>query len=85
MRLIGADWLVYQDLDELLRCSRDGNPRIEDFECSVFNGVYVTGDVGEDYLERLHTERNDAAKFESPAADGDGVVVGIHNDISEAV
>lgn len=83
MQLIGADWLVYQDLDELLRCSREGNPRIEDFECSVFNGVYITGDVGEDYLNRLHAERNDAAQFESRAADGDGVVVGLHNDLSE--
>lgn len=83
MQLIGADWLVYQDLDELLRCSREGNPLIDDFECSVFNGVYITGDVGEDYLDRLHAERNDAAQLESRAADGDGVVVGIHNDISE--
>jgi len=81
--LIGADWLVYQDLDELVRCSREGNPTIDSFECSVFNGEYITGDVDEAYLERLQLERNDAAQAKLRTVDGDGVVVGIHNDVSE--
>jgi len=50
--LIGADWLIYQDLEDLEECSREGNPGIEEFECSVFNGKYVTGDIDQDYLDR---------------------------------
>ena len=30
--LIGADWLVYQDLDDLVASSAEGNPAIERFE-----------------------------------------------------
>ncbi|MEM1445712.1 MAG: amidophosphoribosyltransferase [Planctomycetota bacterium] len=59
---IGADWLVYQDLDDLIECAREGNPDISDFECSVFDGRYVTGDVDDAYLEGLEATRNDAAK-----------------------
>jgi amidophosphoribosyltransferase len=59
---IGADWLIYQDLEDLVACSAEGNPKIKEFECSVFDGHYVTGDVDEQYLQRLHQSRNDAAK-----------------------
>ena len=59
---IGADWLIYQDLDDLISTAVEGNPDIEEFECSVFNGEYVTGDVDEIYLKRLENLRNDAAK-----------------------
>lgn len=60
--LIGADWLVFQDLEDLIAASAEGNSQIEQFECSVFDGRYVTGDVDEDYLNRLENMRNDAAK-----------------------
>lgn len=81
--LIGADWLIYQDLDELVRCSKDGNPEVERFECSVFDGVYVTGDVDERYLAALNAERNDKAQVARQGESEDGVVVGIYNDASE--
>ena len=58
----GADWLIYQDLDDLISTAAEGNPDVEEFECSVFNGEYVTGDVDEIYLKRLENLRNDAAK-----------------------
>ncbi|GAB5414103.1 MAG: amidophosphoribosyltransferase [Congregibacter sp.] len=80
--LIGADWLVYQDLEELVRCSLEGNPAIDGFECSVFNGEYITGDVDQPYLDRIHAARNDEAQSKALATqDGDGV--GIYNDVSE--
>jgi len=60
--LIGADWLVYQDLEDLIESAREGNPAITEYECSVFNGDYVTGDVDEMYLKRLEMARNDDAK-----------------------
>lgn len=60
--IIGADWLVYQDLSDLIAAAREGNPKIEAFDCSVFNGEYVTGDIDAAYLTRLERMRNDSAK-----------------------
>ncbi|MBL4571972.1 MAG: amidophosphoribosyltransferase [Gammaproteobacteria bacterium] len=59
---IGADWLIYQDLEDLISTALEGNPDIKEYECSVFNGEYVTGDVDEIYLRRLDNLRSDAAK-----------------------
>ncbi|MCP4814427.1 MAG: amidophosphoribosyltransferase, partial [Planctomycetaceae bacterium] len=77
-QLIGADWLVFQDLDDLVKCSMDGNPEIEGFDCSVFSGEYITGDVDGHYLIRLETMRNDEAQNERRAAQEEGAVVGLH-------
>jgi amidophosphoribosyltransferase len=83
--LIGADRLIYQDLDALIRCSREGNPSIEHFECSVFDGHYVTGAVDEAYLAALDAQRNDDAMAQRRSGEsGEGAVVGIHNDFSGA-
>lgn len=63
-KLIGADWLIYQDLDDLIKAatpSDEGN-KMRDFECSVFNGEYVAGDITEKYLKKLEDARNDASK-----------------------
>ena len=60
---IGADWLIYQDLEDLIAAAAEGNPDLQHFECSVFNGEYITGDVDEMYLKRLELARNDAAKL----------------------
>jgi amidophosphoribosyltransferase len=59
---IGADWLVYQDLDDLEACIRELNPEIEGLEASVFDGRYVTGDVDAEYLANLSAQRSDAAR-----------------------
>lgn len=61
-KLIGADRLIYQDLDDLIACARGGNPKITHFDCSVFDGKYVTGDIDAAYLKRLEGRRNDQAK-----------------------
>jgi len=60
--LIGADWLVFQDLPDLIAASSEGNPEISRFDCSVFDGQYITGDVDEAYLQKLEKARNDAMK-----------------------
>jgi amidophosphoribosyltransferase len=59
-REIGADLLVYQDLDALKAAVRDGNPSLDDFEASCFDGRYITGDITPDYLSQLAAERNQA-------------------------
>ncbi len=79
---IGADWLVYQNIDDLISASAEGNPDIPRFDCAVFDGNYVTGDVDELYLKRLDEARNDAAKSErenGPRPSGQSAVVGIQN------
>src|SRR3990172_4269254 len=61
-KLIGADWLIYQDLDDLIEAVSAGNPDIKDFDLSCFNGKYVTGDINQDYLNHIDQMRNDGAK-----------------------
>jgi amidophosphoribosyltransferase len=58
-REIGADRLIYQDLDALIDDVRSVNPKIEHFETSCFNGVYVTGDITPEYLADVEAQRND--------------------------
>jgi amidophosphoribosyltransferase len=67
---IGADKLVYQDLADLIESAREGNPRIGRFDASCFDGVYVTGDVNQDYLDRIEQARCDLAKTVRSATGG---------------
>ena len=59
-REIGADLLVYQDLDALKEAVRDCNPLLSDFEASCFDGRYITGDITPDYLSQLAADRSEA-------------------------
>jgi amidophosphoribosyltransferase len=61
-RFIGADWLIYQDLADLVAACRHDNAKINEFDTSCFSGEYVTGDVTPEYLERLQLERSDEAR-----------------------
>ena len=73
---------MYQDLEDLIRCSRDGNPQIDGFDCSVFNGEYITGDIDKIYLDRVELLRNDEAQNERRVElRAQGTVVGIYNDV----
>ncbi len=75
---IGADWLVYQDLDDLVDSVRRGNPDIARFDCSVFTGEYITGGVSDDYLDHLEALRNDSAKDVRRNAEQE--VIELHNN-----
>jgi amidophosphoribosyltransferase len=57
-REIGADALVYQDLEELKDAVRRANPRLTSFETSCFDGVYITGDITSDYLRTIEIRRD---------------------------
>ncbi|MDE2419590.1 MAG: amidophosphoribosyltransferase [Gammaproteobacteria bacterium] len=61
-QIIGADRLIYQDLNDLIDTAREGNPSIQQFDCSVFDGNYVTGGIDAEYLSKLENRRNDQAK-----------------------
>lgn len=55
---IGADKLIFQDLTDLIDSIREENPDIQHFECSVFDGKYITEDVDDNYLSLLEQKRN---------------------------
>jgi amidophosphoribosyltransferase len=59
---IGADQLIYQDLSDLIDAAREGNPKIQKFDASCFDGQYITGDVSKDYLDRIEQARCDTVK-----------------------
>jgi amidophosphoribosyltransferase len=61
-KFIGADWLLYQDLDDLVRACQHHDSSIQRFDTSCFSGEYVTGDITPEYLARLQEQRSDAAK-----------------------
>ncbi len=75
--LIGADWLVYQDLEDLKDAVGGGKVKIEHFDCAVFDGHYVTGDVDEAYLQRIEQARNDLSKTETNSVNE---IIGLHNN-----
>ncbi|MDQ7980724.1 amidophosphoribosyltransferase [Paraburkholderia sp. SARCC-3016] len=56
-RMIGADFLVYQDVDALKNAVRDINPALKDFDASCFDGNYITGDVTSEYLDGVELAR----------------------------
>lgn len=76
-KLIGADWLVYQDLPDLIDAVGGGKIKIDHFDCAVFDGEYVTGDVNEAYLNRIEQARNDATKAKSQAV---SAIIDLYND-----
>ncbi|HTH40722.1 MAG TPA: amidophosphoribosyltransferase [Rhodocyclaceae bacterium] len=63
-REIGADGLVYQDLEDLKEAVRTLNPALTHFETSCFDGHYITGDVSAAYLEGMELARSKPVKGE---------------------
>ena len=59
-REIGADRLIYQDLEALIDACRSVNPKVRNFETSCFSGLYITGDITPEYLAGIEASRNDA-------------------------
>ncbi len=79
--MIGADRLIYQDLDDLITCAKEGNASIEHFDCSVFDGNYITGDIDQEYLNRLEKRRSDSMKKPQPKEEPSAQVpLDLHND-----
>jgi amidophosphoribosyltransferase len=63
---IGADALIYQDLEALEQVVFKLNPNIQDFDSSCFDGHYVTGDVDVAYLNRIEALRGDSVQTQRP-------------------
>ena len=64
---IGADALIYQDLDALVAGVQLSNPSIKNFDCSCFDGKYVTGDIDEAYLANIEAARGDGSGNAKPS------------------
>lgn len=73
---IGADGLVYQGLEDMKQAVTDLNPAITRFDTSCFDGVYVTGDINQAYLERLSANRNKT----EPKSGGMSVNMGVESE-----
>jgi amidophosphoribosyltransferase len=76
---IGSDRLFYQDLEDLIKSIVHKKvPHVKEFEASVFNATYITGDVSDAYLQRIEAQRNDGAKAGN--ADQPKSVIDMHNE-----
>ncbi|MAV30112.1 MAG: amidophosphoribosyltransferase [Cycloclasticus sp.] len=73
---IGADWLIYQDLEDLFESVRKRNPEITDFDAACFTQNYVTGTVSDEYLKEQGLTRSDGHKAIN---EFDSSVIELHN------
>jgi amidophosphoribosyltransferase len=62
---IGADALVYQDLQGLRDSITKLNPALTEFDCSCFDGHYITGDITPEYLNAVENKRGSKSKADS--------------------
>jgi amidophosphoribosyltransferase len=58
--LIGCDALIYQDVEGMKRAIGSLNPKLDGFDASCFDGVYITGDVTPESIARMNEQRVDA-------------------------
>lgn len=80
--LIGADWVIFQDLKDLYQAVHECNPNITQLEDSVFTGRYITGGVDEAYFKKLHALRSDNAKSnQTSTVKTNGQIVEIYNEV----
>jgi amidophosphoribosyltransferase len=61
-REIGADRLIFQDLDDLIDAAREGNAELKQFDASCFDGQYITGHVSREYLDHIEGLRSDGTR-----------------------
>jgi amidophosphoribosyltransferase len=55
--LIGADALIYQDVEGMKNAIGKLNPQIDGFDASCFDGIYVTGDINPEDIARINEAR----------------------------
>jgi amidophosphoribosyltransferase len=68
-REISADRVIYQDLEDLKAAVQKCNPSIAKFDCSCFDGEYITGDITEEYLDRVEAARAGGKANKTPDDD----------------
>jgi len=73
---LGADWLVYQEIEDL-ELAVNKHDHVEQFDMSCFNGKYITGDIDQGYLNYIDSLRNDGVKYDR---DKTNSIIELHND-----
>jgi amidophosphoribosyltransferase len=73
---LGVDWLIYQDLPDLVAAIKKKS-NVEHFDTSCFDGDYITGDIDSNYLYYIDALRNDTSKQESEKGNA---VIELHNN-----
>lgn len=74
---IGADWLIYQDIEDLFESVKKRNADMVDFDAACFNQKYVTGTVSDEYLMKQGLNRSDNQKADK---DLNSTAIGLHNN-----
>ncbi len=62
--IIGCDALIYQDVEGMKKAIGSLNTKLDGFDASCFDGVYVTGDISFDDITRLNENRVNADENE---------------------
>lgn len=65
--VLGADLVIFQTLPDLIQSVQQFNPDLKNFDCSVFTGEYVTGDIDEKYLAWVEDSRSEKTRLADPA------------------
>ena len=80
----GEVWTGFRDGDDWRYVSTDlieavggGKVKIDNFDCAVFDGQYVTGDIDEAYLNKIEQARNDASKVKTQAV---SAIIDLYNN-----
>ena len=73
---IGADKMIYQDLEDLIDSVHKGNTDIKHFDTSCFDHQYITGDIDDAYLQHIEALRNDAAQTDKTI---ETAIIDMHN------
>ena len=55
--IIGADALIYQDVEAMKKAIGSLQPKLHGFDASCFDGVYCTGDIFADDIDRMNASR----------------------------
>ncbi len=80
-RILGADLVIYQDLEDLEAAALAGNPKLSTMCNACFTGVYPTGDVTPEMLAEIEAERlekgNRASSVGAGSTGGNGSPSGI--------
>ena len=82
---IGADLVIFQTLPDLVASVRQLNPSIDHFECSVFDGEYITGGVEDAYLDHLEGIRSDNMKTKTAAAAVNGLAGALPDEVAKVL
>jgi len=73
---IGADKMIYQDLEDLIQAVQKGNTKVSHFDTSCFDHQYITGDIDDTYLQNIEALRNDTAQTENNTGSS---IIDMHN------